>query len=87
MDGRALLAWNLKRLRLERRIAQEVLAVDAKSDRASISLMERAGANPTLDLLERLAGVFGVPLAELFKLPAKNAKLPEDLPVGRRPKR
>jgi transcriptional regulator with XRE-family HTH domain len=64
-----------------------VLAVDAKSDRASISLMEQGRANPTLDLLERLARVFEVPLTDLFKIPNKGAKLPKDLPVGRRPRR
>jgi transcriptional regulator with XRE-family HTH domain len=87
MNGRALLAWNLKRLRLRHRITQEALAVDARIDRASVSLIERAKGNPTLDLLERFAGALRTPLAEFFRVPRSNAKPPKELPVGRRPRR
>ena len=46
--------------------------------------LERGVANPSVDLLERIAGVLGVEMAELFAVPDPNAERPEPLPGGRR---
>lgn len=86
MKGRALLAWNLRRLRSERGISQERLAADAEVDRAYVSELERKKGNATVDLLDRLAAVIEVPLAEFFQEPEKGAKRPKPLESGR-PKR
>lgn len=85
MDGRSILAWNLKRLRSERGISQETLAADAEVSRAHMSELERKNASATVDLLDRLAAVLEVPLVEFFKEPERGAQRPKPLPVGRKP--
>jgi len=83
MKGRALFAWNLRRLRSEREISQERLAADAEIDRAYISELERKRGNATLDLLDRIAAVLGVPLIEFFREPEPGDKRPRPLKSGR----
>lgn len=56
MDARKLVAWNLRRLRVARGIAQAALAVDAEIDRTYVSRLERNMENPTVIVLERIAG-------------------------------
>ena len=53
MNGRALLAWNLRRLRTSRGVSQERLAADAGVDRRYMSDLEREQGNATLDVLDR----------------------------------
>ncbi len=67
-------------------VPQERLAADASVDRAYVSELERKRGNATLDLLDRLASVLDVPLAEFFREPPAGAKLPRPLPVGRKGK-
>ncbi len=55
MDGRARVANNLRRPRIERGVSQENLAVDAFVDRTYVSGIEREEFNPTVDILDRLA--------------------------------
>jgi transcriptional regulator with XRE-family HTH domain len=87
MNGRALVAWNLRRLRTERGVSQERLAADAGVDRAYISELEREQGNVTVDLLDRLAGVLGVAVGEfLAASPAAGGKI-SPLPAGRKPRR
>lgn len=86
MNARKLIAWNLRRVRVKRGIAQEQLAYDSGVDRSYVSGLERAVENPTVDLLERLAKTLRVPLAELFVVPAKGTAVPETLPKGRKAK-
>jgi len=85
MNGRALLAWNLRRLRAERGVSQERLAADTGVDRAYLSELEREQGNATLDLLDRLAEVLGVEIGEFFVKPPPDAERPKSLPSGRRP--
>jgi transcriptional regulator with XRE-family HTH domain len=84
MSGRALLAWNLRRLRAHHQIAQERLAADASVDRAYLSKVERSEANPTVDVLERLADALGVSIAALFAPRAPDEAEPAPLKRGRR---
>lgn len=86
MDGRSLVAWNLRRLRVARGLSQERLALDAAVDRAYLSGLERAQENPTVDVLDRLATTLGAALGELFVEPAAGADRPEPLKAGRRAK-
>lgn len=83
MKGRALFAWNLRRLRSERGISQERLAADLEVDRAYISELENKRGNPTVDFLDKLAAVLDVPFHEFFRLPEPGAKKPRALPSGR----
>jgi len=84
MDARDLVAWNVRRIRVLRGISSEVLAADAGVDRAYVSRIERAVANPTVDVLERIARVQGVEMAELFAVPGPHEERPMPLPGGRR---
>ena len=87
MDGRALLAWNLRRIRVKRGLSQERLAYDAEIDRAYVGNLERKAGNPTVDVLDRLAKTLGVSVAEFFKEPRKGSTQPKPLKSGRRPSR
>ncbi|WP_271612304.1 helix-turn-helix domain-containing protein [Bradyrhizobium sp. CCBAU 21362] len=86
MRARALVAYNVRRIRVARGIPQEQLAYDAGVDRSYMSGLERQQANPTIDLLDRLAGTLGVAVSELFVRPSKGAPPPATLPKGRKPK-
>lgn len=86
MNGRALLAWNLRSLRAARGLSQERLAADTGIDRAYMSEIEREQGNPSVDLLERLASVLGVQIVEFFIEPDIGAEPPRALRSGRRPK-
>jgi len=74
----------MRRLRVARGLSQERLAVDGSIDRAYIGGLEREEANPTVDLLDRLAGALGVPIAALFVEPRKGARPPQPLRRGRK---
>ena len=87
MDGRALVAWNLRRIRVKRGLSQERLAFDAEVDRSYVGGLERREENPTVDVLDRLAKTLEVPLSEFFKRPRGGSAPPQPLRSGRRPKR
>jgi len=84
MNGRELLAWNLRKLRTERGLSQEKLATDAGVDRAYLGGIERLAENPSVDRIEQIAGALGVPLAALFRVPAQGEQPARPLPPGRR---
>jgi len=86
MDGRALVAWNLRRIRVKRGLSQEGLAFDAEVDRSYVGGLERRQENPTVDVLDRLAKTLDVPLSELFRVPRRGAVPPPTLRKGRKPK-
>jgi DNA-binding XRE family transcriptional regulator len=54
MKAHALVAWNLRRIRVRRGVSQERLAYDAEIDRSYVGGLERQTENPTIDLLDRL---------------------------------
>jgi transcriptional regulator with XRE-family HTH domain len=83
MNGRALLAWNLRRLRTDRGVSQEKLAIDANVDRAYLSELEREKGNASVDLLDRLAGCLKVEIKEFFELPRPGGEAPRPLRAGR----
>jgi transcriptional regulator with XRE-family HTH domain len=87
MNGRALVAWNLRRIRVRRGLSQERLAFDAGVDRSYVGGLERSEENPTVDVLDRLARTLAVPLAEFFVEPARGSSPPKPLKGGRRPVR
>jgi len=83
MNARALFAWNLRRLRVDRGISQESLATDAGIDRAYISELERMRGNATLDMLDRIAKVLDVEIGEFFRRVQTGSKRAKGLPSGR----
>lgn len=66
MRGRELVGRNIKRIRVARGVSQEQLAFDATVDRSYLGGVERCDENPSVDTLDKIAAVLGVPLAELF---------------------
>lgn len=84
MNGRALVAWNLRRVRVAQGLSQETLATDAGVDRAYLGGLERESENPTVDLLYRIAVALSVPMSELFVAPKKGERRPQPLRGGRR---
>jgi transcriptional regulator with XRE-family HTH domain len=84
MNGRALIAWNLRRLRVKRGLSQERLAFDAEVDRSYVGGLERHEQNPIVDLLDRLANTLEVPISELFKQPRVGDARPKPLQRGRK---
>jgi transcriptional regulator with XRE-family HTH domain len=87
MNGRALVAWNLRRIRVKRGLSQEKLAFDAGVDRSYMGGLERQEENPTVDVLDRLAATLEVSISEFFKRPRKGAVHPKPLRGGRRSNR
>ena len=85
MNGRALVSWNLRRIRVRRGLSQERLAFDAQVDRSYVGGLERQEENPTVDVLDRLAATLEVTVSEFFKQPRSGAKRPKPLRSGRRP--
>jgi transcriptional regulator with XRE-family HTH domain len=85
MNAREIVAWNVRRLRVDREISSEALATDAGVDRAYVGRIERGVANPTVDVLDRLASSLGIEVVELFAVPLPGTQRPIVLPGGRRP--
>lgn len=84
MNGREILAWNVRTLRTAKGLSQERLAVDAGVDRTWVSQLERGNGNTSIDVLDRLAAALGVPLAALLVEPDPDAPKPEPLRRGRK---
>lgn len=86
MDARELLAWNMRRLRVERGLSQEKLALDSGIDRTYVSRLERRIENPSIAIVEKLALTLQVPIAAMFAEPARDDIAPQPLKAGRKPK-
>lgn len=84
MKAQALVARNLRKLRVRQGLSQEILAVDAEIDRTYVSRLERGLENPTVAVLERLAEALGANIVEFFTAPSSGEKPPKPLPGGRR---
>lgn len=66
MDVRCRLAANVKALRKARGWSQEALAGEAGLDRTYVSGIERQVKNPTVTVVERIAGALDCKLGELL---------------------
>jgi transcriptional regulator with XRE-family HTH domain len=84
MNARALVARNLRRLRVAAGVSQEALAVDAGVDRTYVSRLERGLENPSVAVLERLAKAMRVRIVEFFS-PATAGQALGTLRPGRKP--
>ena len=84
MDGRALLAWNLRRIRTARGVSQERLADEAGVDRKYVGILERQENSASVDILDRLARALEIDLVEFFVKPPTGEITPRPLPAGRR---
>ena len=86
MDGRARLAFNVRRLRTARELSQEQLAVDSRVAAPYVSRIEQGKVNPTIDVIERLARTLDVSIDRLLVAPPEGSPTPEPLPAGRKPR-
>ena len=64
--AKKVIAANLRRYRNVVGISQEKLALDAEVDRTYVSQLERGIANPSLEVLCRLANTLGIEPTDLF---------------------
>lgn len=87
MDARAIIGWNLRRLRVELGLSQERLALAAGIDRAYVGRVERGSENVTITTLEAMAKALAVPIADLLTEPEPDAPRPLPLRAGRRARR
>lgn len=85
MQSRELVAWNMRRLRVERGLSQESLAELSCVDRTYLSRLERMMENPSIGVLDKVAVALGVTIADLFVKPAPDELRPRPLRAGRRP--
>lgn len=72
------LADNLRRIRQEKGIQQERLAWESGVDRSYYGRIERAVANPSLNVLIRLADLLEVDISELLVSSSSTSKPARD---------
>jgi len=63
---RHALSSNIKKIRQERGLAQERLALEAGVDRTVVSKIEREVTNPSIEVLVKISVVLDVPLTALL---------------------
>lgn len=73
MDVRNRIGWNLRRLRAERGLTQEIFATDSGIDRGYISGVERGVRNPSATVLAKIADALDADVSELFDLAKAKA--------------
>ncbi|WP_082167186.1 helix-turn-helix domain-containing protein [Methylobacterium aquaticum] len=86
MRARALVGWNLRRLRVGKGLSQEALGLIAECEPSYIGRIERGRENTTIETLEALADVLGTHLSEFFVVPEPGAAKPASLRPGRKAK-
>ena len=65
-DWRAILGRNVHRLRQQKGMTQEELAIDAEIDLTYMGGIERGRRNPSLLVMARIARALSVPLTKLL---------------------
>jgi transcriptional regulator with XRE-family HTH domain len=69
MKAQRIVAFNIRKFRVQQGLSQEALAVDAAIDRTYVSRLERGLENPTVLVLERLARAMHCEIIALFTAP------------------
>jgi transcriptional regulator with XRE-family HTH domain len=73
MDVRKVFAANLLRLRKDKGLSQEALALEVGIDRTYVSALERGIYSASIDMVARLAEVLGVePSGMLIEKPPRK---------------
>ena len=82
------IAENVAQLRKKRLLSQAALANIASTTRASVSLLESGSANPTLEILFKIAMALKVSIDELISTPHAECFhiKAKDVPLDRRSK-
>ena len=79
----AIVAANVRRLRVKQQLSQEKLAADARIAKNYVSLLELGKLNPSIAVLQRVATALGCDIRDLFD-PVRGARPVKPLPGGRR---
>jgi transcriptional regulator with XRE-family HTH domain len=58
----------IKELRIQKGVSQERLALDANIDRTYIGHIEKGVRNVSIEIIEKLATYFQMPISELFRI-------------------
>jgi transcriptional regulator with XRE-family HTH domain len=74
MDVRRRVGLNVKYVRAERGLSQEGLAFECGLHRTYISGVERGIRNPTVLILEKIAGALKIPAGRLLDEPVRKPK-------------
>ena len=69
MDWNAIVAANVRSLRIERNLTQEQLAYEAEIDLTYLGGIERGKRNPSVEVLGRIAAALGCHPSKFFKKP------------------
>lgn len=69
-DLRSVLAWNVRRYRVQLKMSQEQLAFESELDRTYISALERCVWNVALSNVEKIAKALAVPAWKLLYVPS-----------------
>lgn len=69
---KSALSANIKRIRNERGLSQEKLALKAEVDRSYMSELERCLANPSIEALLRIGNALDVSPSELLQIVKKK---------------
>jgi transcriptional regulator with XRE-family HTH domain len=86
MQGRKLVGYNLRRIRVGKDVSQEQLAFDAGVDRSYLGGIERGEENPSVDTLEKIAAILVVEIRDFFD-PMNGEENQTGLRPGRKPSR
>ncbi|WCJ62737.1 helix-turn-helix domain-containing protein [Agrobacterium tumefaciens] len=86
MDVRKTIGWNLRRLRVDKGLSQERLALEAGIDRSYVGRVERGMENVTVSTLEAISLALDVHVSELFAVVDDKLASPKPLRAGRKPK-
>lgn len=86
MDVRKTIGWNLRRLRVDKGLSQERLALEAGIDRSYVGRVERGMENVTVSTLEAISLTLNVHVSELFAVVDDKLASPKPLRSGRKPK-
>lgn len=86
MDVRKTIGWNLRRLRVDKGLSQERLALEAGIDRSYVGRVERGMENVTVSTLEAISLTLNVHVSELFAIVDDKLASPKPLRAGRKPK-
>ena len=68
MDWARIVGANVRRLRRDRGLTQEKLALDAAIDLTYLGGIERGSRNPSVAVLGRLAAVLGIDPRDFFEI-------------------
>lgn len=86
MRVRALVGWNLRRLRVGKALSQEALGLLVGCEPSYVGRIERGRENTTIETLESFAVVLGAHVSAFFVIPEPGAERPASLRPGRKPK-